>query len=436
MDSNLQIIRSLESFLDQAATQKSKYCTRLEDFSRTRVLDFKKVCYFILNLSKRSLSLELNDFFEALYPEGRVPSKSAFSQARYKTLPVLFQDWNTYLLQQIQGYGLFSGNWLGFRLIGVDGTTAKLPDTACIHAEFGATTNQYGESRYGLARVVCIYDVLNRFCLSSAIRAFSSSETDILRDLMGSLPENSLSIYDRGFAGFSLAYHLHLEGKDFVIRCRTNLNSMVKSFVKSSKMSRVVDWPANDRAISKLEESGIHIDRKAYVRVRLVKVILDTGEVEVLISSLIEKEKYPTIAFKSLYFQRWGVEVFFDLLKNIIQLECFTGHKPQAVYQEFYAMTLLANIHTLLRQGCQQELWEANKKRKYEHQINNNIMTGLVKYCIIDLIRNATVSQWLTLMQKILRHTEPVRPNRKNPRPKAKRMRGKYKTYTNYRRAV
>ncbi len=436
MDSNLQIIRSLESFIDQATTQKAKYCTRLEDFSRTRLLGFKQVCYFILNLSKRSLCLELNDFFEALYPESKIPSKSAFSQARYKALPVIFQDWNTYLLQQIEAHGLFADNWLGFRLIGVDGTTAKLPDTASIYDEFGTSANQHEQSKYALAHVVCIYDVLNKFCLSSAIRPISSSESGILKDLMGNLPDNSLGIYDRGFASFWLAYLLDRERKDFVIRCRTNFNSSVKSFVKSSKMSRVVDWPANTSAIKLLEESGIPIDKNAHVKVRLVKVILDTGEVEVLISSLVEKEKYPTTAFKELYFQRWGVEVFFDLLKNIIQVECFTGHKPQAVYQEFYAMILLANIHTLLRQGCEQELKKANKTRKYEHQINNNIMAGLIKYRIIELIQNATVAEWLALMQKILRHTEPIRPNRKNPRPKAKRMRGKFKTYTNYRRAV
>ena len=300
MDSNLQIIRSLENFIDQAATQKAKYCTRLEDFSRSRILGFKQVSYFIPNLSKRSLCLELNDFFGALYPESEIPSKSAFSQARYKTLPVFFQDWNAYLLQQIEAHDLFADRWLGFRLIGVDGTTAKLPDTASIHDEFGASANQHEQSKYALARVVCIYDVLNKFCLSSAIRPISSSESGILKDLMGDLPENSLSIYDRGFASFSLAYLLHREGKDFVIRCRTNFNGLVKRFVKSSKMSRVVDWPANKGAIEMLEESGIPIDKNAHVKVRLVKVILDTGEVEVLISSLVEREKYPTVSFKEL----------------------------------------------------------------------------------------------------------------------------------------
>ncbi|MFT5917949.1 MAG: hypothetical protein ACJAWV_002842 [Flammeovirgaceae bacterium] len=73
MDSNLQIIRSLESFIDQAATQKTKYYTRLEGFSRTRILGFKQVCYFILNLSKRSLCLELNVFFEVSTQTAKSP---------------------------------------------------------------------------------------------------------------------------------------------------------------------------------------------------------------------------------------------------------------------------------------------------------------------------------------------------------------------------
>lgn len=434
--SNLQIIESLSQFLEKAMNQKAKYCHRIEDFSRSRLLSFSSVVYFILNLSKRSLSLELHDFFERLYPNNQLVTKSAFSQARYKLLPVLFQDWNAVLIQQAEYHQLFECNWLGFQLIGIDGTTIKLPDTVCIHQEFGSRNNQNTNANYSMAQVLCAYDVLNRICIQSAIAPISSSEPALAIDFVKQLPNHSLSIYDRGFSSFSFMYRLSLEQKAFLVRCKADFNVMVRGFVKGRKMSKVVDFVATDHAIKSLKKEGICISKTTKIKVRLVKVILDTGEVEVLMSSLIDDKQYPTRYFKQLYFYRWGVEVFFDQLKNIVQVENFTGHKPMAIYQEFYAMIFLSNLHALLLIEVEEELQEANRSRKYTHKINNNIAIGLMKYTIIELLRDQGISAWIELTQKILKHTEAVRPNRKSPRKKGRGHRGKFKTLTNYRRVV
>lgn len=390
--------------------------------------------YLILNLSKRSLSLELNDFFERFHPDTQIATKSAFSQARYKLLPIFFQDWNMVLIEQ--SHQLFERNWLGFQLIGVDGTTLKLPDTASIHQEFGSSSNQHKKAPYALARVLCAYDVLNRLCILSDIKPISSSEPAMARDFVRQLPENSLSIYDRGFTSFSFMYSLGLEQKDFLIRSKVGFNKEVKAFVKSGKMSKVVCLTATANAVKSLDNLDIQIKPTDKIRVRLVKVILDTGQVEVLISSLLDSDKYPTKDFKELYFQRWGVEVFFDQLKNIIQVENFTGHKPRAIYQEFYAMVFLSNIHALLLMEVDFELRQANQSRKHEHKINNNITIGLMKYTLIELLKNQQPGTWMLLKQKALKHTEPIRLGRKNPRKKDKKKRGKFKTLTNYRRAA
>ena len=43
-------------------------------------------------------------------------------------------------------------------------------------------------------------------------------------------------------------------------------------------------------------------------------------------TSLLDSEKYPTKIFKELYFMRWGVEPFYDELKNKLKVGCFTGY--------------------------------------------------------------------------------------------------------------
>lgn len=46
------------------------------------------------------------------------------------------------------------------------------------------------------------------------------------------------------------------------------------------------------------------------VRVRLVKVELESGGVEVLGTSLLDSKQYPRSELKQFYGLRWGVEIY------------------------------------------------------------------------------------------------------------------------------
>jgi len=433
MISNLQIIEQMRLFLQQAKDNPSKYCERAQDFSRNRLLSFERVVYFILNLSKRSLAIELNDFFNSIYPLEQVPTKGAFSQARYKLKADLFKDWNKSLVEKLNDTHFVSNQtYNGLFLIGIDGTTLQLPDTTSIEEEFGTLSNN------PMAQVVCAYDVINGICLASKIAPIRTSEPKLAIELLEELPKESLSIYDRCFASSGLIYLLNRAGNHFLIRAKVDFNNQIKAFVRSKKYDKVVEFPFTDNTKKLLKGLGISYTLKQTVKVRLVKVILDTGEIEVLITSLFDKNAYPVTLFKELYFRRWGVEVYYDLFKNILQSEIFTGHKSVAIYQEFYAMILLSNIHQLLVNQTQNALNQANKTRKHKHKINQNISIGLMKYQVIKmLILNDSDLIAYNLIDKFLKHTVAVIPNRKVERKKHPvRLRGKYRTFTNYRRAA
>ncbi len=48
----------------------------------------------------------------------------------------------------------------------------------------------------------------------------------------------------------------------------------------------------------------------------MVRVILDNGEIEVLVTSLFDQAHYPSHEFKELYYRRWGIETFYSILKE------------------------------------------------------------------------------------------------------------------------
>ena len=80
---------------------------------------------FITNLVKKSLAIELDCFFTFI-DEKVVPTKGAFSQARYKLKAVFFQDWNQYLISR--WFALKANDmrrWKGFQLCAMDGTARR-----------------------------------------------------------------------------------------------------------------------------------------------------------------------------------------------------------------------------------------------------------------------------------------------------------------------
>ncbi len=66
-------------------------------------------------------------------------------------------------------------------------------------------------------------------------------------------------------------------------------------------------------------------------------MVLPSGEIEVLATSLMDEQKFQTGGFKELYFLRWGVETFFAKLKGRLSLENFTGKSVESVKQDFFS---------------------------------------------------------------------------------------------------
>lgn len=108
-------------------------------FSRQRCLPFVTVMLFLLNLVKRSLQDELDEFFNLSRGEvvaTQVVSKSAFSQARKKLKAEAFIELNTVQVDYFYTHFPYR-TWHGLRLLAVDGSTTPLPVTTEIINHFG-----------------------------------------------------------------------------------------------------------------------------------------------------------------------------------------------------------------------------------------------------------------------------------------------------------
>ena len=87
---------------------------------------------------------------------------------------------------------------------------------------------------------------------------------------------------------------------------------VVKKFYTSGKKEQIVKIESS--SVSKRKCFQMGLDKKP-VRVRLVRIELDTGETEILATSLTDMDMYPHELFAELYHLRWPVEEDYKTLR-------------------------------------------------------------------------------------------------------------------------
>ena len=91
-------------------------------------------------------------------------------------------------------------------------------------------------------------------------------------------------------------------------------SSAVKRFIRSGASELLIEQRLSSAALAQLRELGAKADKGTTLRLRLVRVVLSTGCIEVLATSLLDTAAYPTGEFAALYHARWSIEEAFDCL--------------------------------------------------------------------------------------------------------------------------
>ena len=156
------------------------------------------------------------------------------------------------------------------------------------------------------------------------------------------------------------------------------------------------------------------------MEIRFVRVVLDNGEIEVLATSVLEHEILQTDDFKELYHQRWGIETYYDILKNRLSLENFTGLSALAVKQDFYATIFISNYESVLVSEANEQLEEKTEmnNNKYPQKVNKSISFNTIKNnCFELLYSDKDIETTLNQMEKLfLTNPVTIRKGRSSPR--------------------
>ena len=268
----------------------------------------------------------------------------------------------------------------------VDGSKVALPDSESVREDFGTlpwtggkNSELQGERPYALASV--LYDVLNRVALDATLSQADAYEVDLAVGHLAHTRPGDLLLMDRNFPSYRMLAEMAVRGRDFAVRCSA------ASFAQARRMLR---GEGPDSLLATLTPCA---GQAAQIRglglpmslaVRFVRVRLAAGEDEVLVTSLLDKARYPTEGFLELYGLRWRIETFYGLLKTRLGLENFSGTGAEAVRQDFHATVYLSGLESILTASAQ-DLLDA-KETRHQQAVNRAVSFNAIKNQALDLL--------------------------------------------------
>lgn len=379
-------------------------------FSRNRKLPFSTVFQLLLRKSVKPLQLVLNEWTDNLDYQ---VSASALSQARqhlrHTAFIELLEKCVVQVMYRVGHYETFRGK----RLLAIDGTSLRLPNTTHTQEKFGVITHLGGKkvrnSEQVEAKATVLYDVLNEIPISAELSPGRTNDLRASKPHLVNIKRDDVLLADRAYGSYLFFAEILARNADFVIRCKAKTFEKYHGlFGESEECEREkiveIPCPAKLKSTKSIPSS---------LKIRFVRIPLKTGEIEVLATSLLDLETFPHEDFQSLYYKRWGIETYFQTLKSRLSIDNFTGKSVEAILQDFYSTILVSGLETIITAEANEEL--GSKATKHYQKVNKAIAFHTIKNKIVKMIFEGTANADEEIMKLFLQNPTLVRPDREKP---------------------
>lgn len=375
------------------------------------MLTFPVVVSSILNLFKESVEYNLSTLLPLLRLEP--VTGAAFSLARFKIDLSFFKKLNKIVVDFHQESP--PKLWNGFQLIAGDGSTVSLPASRQVKKYFGVHSSNNDGINNCLAQVFMLYDVYTDVVIDGRISKMENSERTLFNNCLTEQPvTKAIYLLDRGFGHFHVFKRLLNQKRDFCIRISNSSSIFSKAAIENPSNDFITYWNPSDKERQTCHKHGLDTGS---IKVRVSKVKLKTGEIEILISSLIEIDTYSLTAIKNLYGLRWGIEEGYKKIKPKMKLEQFGSRKPAGIFQEFEAHLFMMNLVGVMGNIAQEEIAKKYSKRKLRYKYNWQNAYRIIRSKIISLLNELETEHIIeNLIKLITASVVAIKPDRSFPR--------------------
>jgi hypothetical protein len=147
---------------------------------------------------------------------------------------------------------------------------------------------------------------------------------------------------------------------------------------------------------------------------------------KVLVTTLLDRKRYPRRAIGQLYTQRWHVEVDLKFIEEVMQMDVLRGKTPAMVRKEIAVHLLAYNlIRTVIAQAAQHY---ATAPRTISFKAALQLLTAFQDKGLLDTAARCRAC-YEPLLHSMIRHRIGNRPGRTEPRA-VKRRPKKYPLLT------
>lgn len=235
--------------------------------------------------------------------------------------------------------------WRGLALYGIDGTTIRVPDSEDNRAHFGGQAagvdrdgNDRGSSGYPAVKLVTVMALRSHLLSAACFGPYGTDERQYAKSLWSSIPSDALVLMDRAYLDAAVFHEL------------TATNRHWLTPAKSTTTWRVISNLGKDDQLVEMEVSGEarqkHPHLPTYFDVRAIRYQRKGYPPRILLTSLVDAERYPASELRALYHERWEIELGFGELKTdmLQRLEAIRSRSPDTVTQELWGLLLAYNL--------------------------------------------------------------------------------------------
>lgn len=389
-----------------------------KDFTRKRKAMPADIVMYELNKKGLSSKMEILNFNDIKYVKD-ISSPGLFKQ-REKLNPEVF----IYLIQlTLKDFYVEHKDevktYKGYIIKAIDGSDFEIPNTPVARKLYNGNLQE----QCARITVSTSYDVLNKYTLDTIVEKYNYSETEMLKKHDETIKNEkilgdykTITTADRNYKNISYFYQSIKNDNKFLIRIAEKCYKSETSKMASNDEIIEIGYEYNRAKYYKSTDPELYNYLKSgnTIKIRCVKITLNTGEIEYLLTNL-SKEEFDTNEINELYNLRWKIELNYKHLKNNIKIECISSSKDILIKQDIYSQVLVANILQAFINDGDAEVSKLKYKNKMK--INNNMAIGIFKNTLIYILLEENEKERSKMMNKfqqaINKFMVPVKPNRK-----------------------
>lgn len=288
----------------------------------------------------------------------RTVASSALTQARSRLGP---EPMEWLFLRSAEEWAHRSADadrWRGLALYGVDGSTLRVADSIENRVHFGGQDSGRHEggrderqSGYPLMRMVVVMALRSHLLAAAAFGPYGVDERSYAASLWDTIPDHSLVLIDRNYLQASVLVPLTSKGIERNWITRAKSKTQFRTIRSLGKGDELVEFKVSTEARRKDSSLPTHFDARA------IRYQRKGFPPQLLLTSLVDDERYPASELRALYHERWEIELGFGEIKTdmLERLETIRSKTPLAVAQEMWGLLIAYNLVRLEMQRIARE---------------------------------------------------------------------------------